>query len=800
LIPAAAALAFVCLAPAAENDSVPRYRLPPGELVEIVDAPQSPWVRISPDRNWMLLMDPVVTPPIEDLAVEEEGLAGLRIDTGRNAPARQWYFESAELRSIDGESVGELQGIPEGSRLTRPEWSPDGTALLLVRMTPSGGELWLVDSATARATRLTGPALSLAAGEYPVWAPDGESILCCMVPGQRGEAPEPSRVPAGPVVRESRGTSAPARTYADLLETPHDGRLFDHYMTSVLCRVGRDGSVERLFGPEKIWYFDPSPDGGYLLVVTLHRPWSYSVPVYRFPQRVQILDSSGNVVRAVADLPLQEEIPIAFGSVAAGPRSFQWRSDADAELCWVEAMDGGDASVEKELRDRALTLSVPFEGSPDTLARTELRYGGMYWRSDSLALLYEWWWPTRTSRMWLVPPARPEDRSLLLEYSFEDAYEDPGDPLTRQDSRGREVLVTDPAGESIFLKGDGSTPEGDRPFLRSLDLETAEVRELFRSRPPWFERPIMFLDDSLEVLLTRRESASEPPNYYARHLESGNLDTLTRFPHPTPQLAGLEKRLVTYEREDGLSLSAVVYLPPGHSASDGPLPMVMWAYPREYASADAAGQVRTSPHRFDRVGSLSPLVWLLRGYSVMMSPSMPIVAGSGAQPNDSFVPQLRANARAAVDQAVSMGAADPHRIAVGGHSYGAFMTANLLAHTDLFAAGIAQSGAYNRTLTPFGFQSEDRSLWEAPDVYFEMSPFMHADGIDEPLLLIHGEEDSNSGTYPMQSERLYEALKGLGGTARLVMLPLEGHGYRARESVLHLLWETDRWLETYLRN
>lgn len=799
MIPAAAALAFICLSPAAtESDSVPRYRLPPGELVEIVDAPQSPRVSISPDMEWMLLMRLVVNPPIEDLVVDEDGLAGLRIDTDRNAPAREYYFDSMELRSIDGESSSELQGLPNGSRLTRPKWSPDGTALLLVRMTPSGGELWLAESATARAIRLTGPDLSLAASEFPVWASDGESILCCMVPDQRGEAPRPSRVPAGPVVRESQGASAPARTYADLLETPHDGRLFDHYMTSVLCRVGRDGSVERLFGPEKIWSFTPSPDGRYLLVATLHRPWSYSVPAYRFPQRIQILDSSGDVVRTVADLPLQEEIPIAFGSVPTGPRNFQWRSDADATLCWAEAMDGGDASAEAELRDRILTLSAPFEGPPDTLARTELRYGGVRWCSDSLSLLYEWWWPTRTSRMWLVPPARPEGRRLLLEYSFEDAYEDPGDPLTRQDSRGREVLVTDPSGQSIFLRGEGATPQGEKPFLRRLDLETAEVSELFRSRPPWFERPVTFLDDSLEILLTRRESADQPPNYYARDLESGNLDTLTRFPHPTPQLAGLEKRLVTYERDDGLPLSAVVYLPPGHSAFDGPLPMVMWAYPREYASADAAGQVRTSPHRFDRVGWWSPLVWLLRGYSVMMSPSMPIVADRGAQPNDSFVPQLRAGARAAVDQAVSTGVADPDRIAVGGHSYGAFMTANLLAHTDLFAAGIAQSGAYNRTLTPFGFQSEDRSLWDAPDVYFEMSPFMHADGIDEPLLLIHGEEDSNSGTYPIQSERLYEALKGLGGTSRLVMLPLEGHGYRARESALHLLWETDRWLQMYL--
>ncbi len=799
MIPAAAATALICLTgTTVDSDSIPLYRLPPEELAEVVDAPRSPWVRISPEKRWILLMHPVVNPPIEDLAVDEAELAGLRIDVDRNAPTRQWYFSSMEIRSMDGGFAGEVRGFPEGSWLTHPEWSPDGTSLLVIRMTPSGGELWLVESADARARRLTGPRLSLAASEFPQWAPDGESIICCMVPDERGPGPEPSDVPAGPVVRESRGATAPARTYADLLKTPHDGRLFDHHMTSVLCRVGMDGSVERLFGPEKIWFFTSSPDGRYLLVSTLQRPWSYSVPAYRFPQLVRILDSSGNAVRTVADLPLQEEIPIAFGSVAPGPRSFHWRADADAALCWVEAMDGGDASADAELRDRVLILSAPFDGPPDTLARTELRYGGLTWCSDSLSLLSEWWWPTRTSRLWLLPPAEPEGGRLLLEYSFEDAYADPGEPLTRRNSRGREVLVTDPTEEWIFFRGDGATPEGDRPFLRRMSLESGQVGELFRSRPPWFERPIMFLDDSLEVLLTRRESANQPPNYYARDLDSADLDTLTRFPHPTPQLAGLEKQLVTYEREDGLPMSAVVYLPPGHSVFDGPLPMVMWAYPQEYASADAAGQVRTSPHRFDRVGWWSPLVWLLRGYAVMKSPSMPIVADSGAQTNDSFVPQLRANARAAVDQAVSMGVAAPDRIAVGGHSYGAFMTANLLAHTDLFAAGIAQSGAYNRTLTPFGFQSEDRSLWEAPDVYFEMSPFMHADGINEPLLLIHGEEDSNSGTYPMQSERLYEALKGLGGTARLVMLPLEGHGYRARESVLHLLWETDRWLQTHL--
>jgi dipeptidyl aminopeptidase/acylaminoacyl peptidase len=791
-------LLLVLTAQAQPADSIPQYMTPAEDLVEIFEAPPPPWVRISPGRRWMLLMDPVINPPIEDLAVEEEGLAGLRIDTGRNAPARKWYVRGLTLRDLDSGGSVEVAGLPEGARFTEPSWSPDGSRLLLVRMTDVGGELWVLDCEEGTARALTGPVLSLAAYEFPKWSPDGESILFCRVPGDRGRPPAEPGVPAGPVVRQTSGRTSPARTYADLLETPHDGELFRHYLTSELWRAGLDGSLQPVFGPDMIWYFSPSPDGNYILVSTLHPPWSYTVPAYRFPSRVRIITDEGDPAAQLADLPLQEEVPMAFGSVPEGPRSFQWRADADATICWVEAMDGGDATAEAELRDRVLALTAPFAAEPETLATIGLRFGGIDWSSDSLALLSGWWWPTRTQRLWRLRPEEPHSASLLLEYSFEDAYADPGEPLLRRDSRGRKVLVTSPDGGSVYMKGDGATPQGDRPFLAEMDIESGGVTELFRSSPPYLERPLLFMDDSLSRVLVRRESAQQPPNYYVADLETGALDTLTDFPHPTPQLLGIEKELVTYEREDGLPLSAVIYLPPGYEAEDGPLPMLVWAYPQEYASADAAGQVRTSPHSFDRIGWWSPLIWLVRGYAVMDDPAMPIVADSGGQPNDTFLPQLTSSARAAVDYAVSRGIADPDRIAVGGHSYGAFMAANLLAHTDLFATGIARSGAYNRTLTPFGFQSEERSLWEAPDVYFRMSPFMHADSIDEPMLMVHGEEDTNSGTYPIQSERLFEALKGLGGTARLVMLPLEGHGYRARESVLHLLWETDRWLQRHL--
>ena len=308
------------------------------------------------------------------------------------------------------------------------------------------------------------------------------------------------------------------------------------------------------------------------------------------------------------------------------------------------------------------------------------------------------------------------------------------------------------------------------------------------------------MDEDGHLLLTRRESVEIPPNFFIRDLRSGALEAVTDFPHPTPQLLGVQKELIRYKRADGLALTGTLFLPAGHDPEkDGPLPTILWAYPREFKSASAAGQVRDSPHRFVRVGWWSPVPWVTRGYAVLSDPAMPIIGEGESEPNDTYVEQLVSGARAAVETLVERGISDPAKVAVGGHSYGAFMTANLLAHSDLFCAGIARSGAFNRTLTPFGFQSEERTLWQARETYFEMSPFVHADKIKAPLLIIHGAEDNNSGTYPMQSERFYNALKGHGATTRLVMLPHESHGYRARESIMHTVWEMDTWLSRYVK-
>ena len=783
---------------AASTESL--YREPDPVLVKIIDAPPPPDTRLSPDREWVLLLESDSLPSIAELAEEELRLAGMRINPRTNGPSRTRPWSGLKVLRLDDPAERPVTGLPEDPRIGNVAWSPDSRRVAFTHTTSAGIELWVAELASGQARQLLGPRLNLTAREAPRWLADSRSLLCALVPDERGPRPEATRVPVGPVIQENLGRTTPARTYQDLLKNAHDEVLFEHFFTAQLARVDLDGQVTSLGEPGILWRFDPSPDGEYVLVETLHRPFSYLVPASRFPERIEVWDREGRLVRQIADLPLRDEIPIAFGSVATGPRRVEWRADAAATLLWTEALDGGDAAREAEERDRLSLLAAPFEDAPVPLATLSLRYRGITWGDGELALVEERWRKTRKLRTWRVRPDDPgAPPQLVFERSYEDRYADPGAPVTTTNRSGRRVIQRSADGSAIFVIGQGASPDGDRPFLDRLDLESLKTERLFRSEAPFYERPVQPLDGTPRRLLTSRESPDEPPNLFLRNLQDGSLTRVTTFPHPTPQLLGVQKELIRYRRDDGVDLTATLHLPKGYSpGTDGPLPTVLWAYPVEFKSADAAGQVAGSPYRFDRVGWWSPLLWLTQGFAVLDDPTMPIVGEGDEEPNDTYVEQLVASARAAVDEVVRRGVADRERLAIGGHSYGAFMAANLLAHSDLFAAGIARSGAYNRTLTPFGFQAEERKLWEALDVYIAMSPFMHAAEVNEPLLLIHGEADPNSGTFPMQSERFYSALKGLGGTARLVMLPHESHGYRARESVLHMLWETQRWLDTYV--
>lgn len=778
-----------------------RYQRPDPALAAIVEAPRTPAVSISPDRSWLALLEREALPPISDLAERELGLAGIRIRPKTHGPSRAGNFIGLSFRRVVDAAAVPVKGLPEDARIQNVVWSPDGSKLAFTHTHESGIELWVTDRDRGLARRITEARLSLCARAAPVWFPDGKALLALLVPEGLGPEPAANALPAGPIIQTSLGRKAPARTFQDLLESPHDEALFDHYFTAQLARIDLDGKITRIGRPAVFGSFALSPDGKHILTEQIHRPYSYRVPASRFPLRIEVWDTRGAMMRQVAERPLQDQVPLAYGSVVTGPREVTWRSDAPATLCWAEALDGGDPDRDVEIRDALYLHAAPFSQPPLRWLEIPVRFADVTWSTGDLALVSGWWWKTRNQKLWRVRPDDPgREPHLLFDRSWEDRYGDPGSPVETKNEAGRIVLLRHPSTGEIYLRGEGASPEGNRPFIDAFDPASGATRRLFRSEPPYFEDPVTLLGETHELLLSRREAREEPPNYFRRSLAGGEPAPITRFEHPYPALRGVQKEIIQYERADGVKLSGTLFLPAGYTTEAGPLPVLMWAYPQEYKSADAAGQITDSPYRFDWGFWWSPYLWVLHGFAVLDDPRMPIIGEGEAEPNDTYVTQLVASAQAAIDELVRRGVGDRNRIAVGGISYGAFMAANLLAHSDLFAAGLAFTGAYNRTLTPFGFQSEVRTLWEAPEVYAAMSPFTHADGIKEPLLLIHGQADENPGTFPMQSERLFSALQGLGGTARLVMLPHETHSYRARESALHVLWEMQEWLRRYVKD
>lgn len=748
------------------------------------------------------LIDRANLPPIAELAEQDLKVAGYRINPRNNGPAnsRLTWLKGLTLQNIET-GAQRAVALPTGMRFIATSWSPDGAHIAILADAPRGLELWIVDVTTAKARRLIAAPISAPGSDGFRWLPDSSGLIVRLVLAGRGAPPSSINTPAGPIVQESMGRTAPVRTYQDLLRNPADEALFAYYFTTQLVVVDLKGGGPRAIGaPGIVLSYSVSPDGRYLLRTTAKRPFSYVVPANLFPADIIVTDLKGNLVHRVADLPLRDDIPPPFDSVPTGPRSVGWRADKPAMLAWVEAQDGGDIKREAAVRDRVFLLDAPFDAAPRTLIDLKERYAGIDWGRDDFAIVTSRWFNTRHETRFAVDPSKPGEGRLLLERNYQDQYNDPGAPLPRITPQGRVTLHFTPDGGGIFMSGEGARRDGDFPFLARLDLQTGRSERLWQAAMPYYEFPFLLVDDAGDRMLTWRESRTDPVNYFVRDRAKGTTRQVTSFPDRAPQFEGVTQRLLTYKRADGVELSGTLYLPAGYDPKrDGRLPVLMWAYPAEYTDAKVAAQVVDTQNRFVRPGGISHLFLLTQGYAVLDNPKMPIVGEKGVEPNDTYVEQLVASAQAAVDALVDAGVGDRDRIAIGGHSYGAFMTANLLAHTELFRAGIARSGAYNRTLTPFGFQAEQRTYWEAIDTYTKMSPFTQANKIKEPILLIHGEMDDNSGTYPIQTERLYTALKGHGATVRYVVLPLEAHGYRARESVMHTLWEMVRWMDTYVK-
>ena len=779
----------------AEND----YKMPPKAIADLVDAPGTPGVSVSPNKKHILILERASLPSIEELSQPELRLAGLRINPATNGRSRTRYYTGMIIQDLGSGAQKRVKGLPKNGRISNVSWSPNAKHIAMTVTHGAQINLYLVKAASGRASLLLKTPLNAIYGSPFSWLSDSKNILAKTILSGREEPPRPSLVPQGPVIQENIGKIAPVRTYQDLLSNADDEALFAYYMNAQMVLVNLKGKAKNIGKPGMIRFAEPSPNGKYILMKTIHRPFSYLVPLYRFPMRVDVLDIHGKTISVLRDMPLAESLPKGFGAVLTGPRSFGWRADAGAVIYYVNALDGGDPKAAADFRDEIFTMDAPFNQSAESLMQLDLRYAGIMWGNDHIALAYTREWGTRRTTTWMMNPDKPATPKKIIDRLYEDRYSDPGSPMLHRNKYGRNVLLFGQNGETVFLSGVGSSPDGDRPFVDEFNLMNGQSKRLWRSASPYYERPVTMIDGEKQVVLTSRETTEEPVNYYLRNMADGSVDPVTNFTHPYPQMKGVYKEMITYKRHDGIDLSATLYLPPGRKPSDGPLPLLMWAYPREFKTAKAASQMVGSPHRFVRISPTSPLIMLSYGYAVLSGPTMPVIGEGDKEPNDTYIKQLVSSAQAAADEMVKREITTPDQMAIGGHSYGAFMVANLLAHSDIYQAGVARSGAYNRTLTPFGFQAEERTFWEAPEVYFAMSPFMHTQKVNEPILLIHGEADNNSGTFPVQSKRYYHALKGHGATAKLVMLPHESHGYRARESVMHMLWETANWLDTYVK-
>jgi len=816
------ALAAITVTPAVQAQTpaiLHGYQKAPAPISDILNAPPTPLTLVSPRSDQILVVDRLANPPVADLAQPMLRLAGLRINPATNGRHHPPRLVGLSLVEVATGHTRKVTGLPANPYMSVPEWSPTGEQFVFTNITAGGIELWVGEAAAASVHRIDGIRISAILGDAVQWMPDGR-LLVQTVPSGRGNPPVEPRVPEGPIIQESDGKKAPVRTYEDMLQNAHDEDLFDHYATVQLtlvdahsgkvapskATVAHDGDIGK---PGIFARIDPSPDGRHILVSRIHRPYSYLLPEGDFPREVEVWEQTGKLEHKAASQPLADHVPV--DGVLSGPRDFEWAATQPATLIWAEALDGGDPKSKAPFRDHLLMLSSPFSDQPKELVKLEQRYApggfggggrfggrtGVEWGDNGIGLVRDFDRDRRWTRTFLVdinqPGAAPR---LIWERSIRDRYKDPGSPMLHTLPNGKRVMRLQ--GSTIFLSGSGASQKGEFPFLDRYDLQTGKTDRIFQCAEGSYESVLTLASEDGTHFLTRRESPTDPPNVFLRTAGSAEKKALTHFADPAPQLRGITKQLVTYKRADGVQLSFTLYLPPNYKQGER-LPTVVWAYPLEFNDAATAGQVTGSPYRFTTIGGISHLFLATQGYAVLDDATMPVV-GDPETMNNTYVEQIVASAKAAIDKATEMGVTDPDRVGVGGHSYGAFMTANLLAHSDLFRAGVARSGAYNRTLTPFGFQSERRTFWEAPDMYMKVSPFMHANQIKRPILLIHGMADDNSGTFPIQSERMYQAIKGNGGIVRYVQLPFEAHGYLGRESTEHTLWEMVSWFDQWVKN
>ena len=779
------------------------YQKPPKEILELVDVTLPPRVLIDENKNFMIYLYRNSYKSIDELSSPEIKLAGLRLNPNSNSRSRTNYYNNIMISKMDqiDKSAKQIKGLPKNPKLANIKWSPDQTKIAMTNTKEEGVELWYIDLEKLTSKKLTGPKLNASLGDVITWYQDSKNILTKF---KLKNSPDiidgKDVVPTGPIISSNDGKKAQNRTYQDLLKNEVGEKNFETLARSVLSKVSLKGKTKLLAKKNLYHEIDFSPDGKFILISMIQKPFSYLVPYYRFPMKYVIYSSKGKELTVLHEVPLIEDLPRGFMAVRTGPRNFSWRLDRPSDLIFVEALDDGNPEKDIKYRDEIFEVGYPFKQNKVSLLKTINRFYRIDWCNDTLALGYDYWWNTRNTKTYIFSPSDTnKEPEIIIDRNYQDRYNDPGSFVKKRNSYGNPILSV--VNQNLYLMGDGFRDDGQFPFIDQLNLKSLKKVRLYESSFKDKKEDILDFEADNNMILTRIESAVEYPNYFFRNLSTNKLKKITNFENPFSNIMEVSKEVIEYKRSDGIDLSATLYLPKGYDINKKQkLPMIMWAYPREFKDNNSASQITQNKNEFTFPYWGSPIYWLTRGYVVLDDVSFPIIGEGDNQPNDNFRKQLVDNASAAINKVYELGYIDKEKVAIGGHSYGAFMVANLLSHSKLFAAGIARSGAYNRTLTPFGFQSEERNYWEAPDTYYNMSPFMHAEKVKTPLLLIHGEEDNNSGTYPLQSERYFNALKGLGATTRLVMLPKESHSYRAKESIMHMLWEQDRWLEKYVKS
>ena len=787
----------------AESQENLNYQKPSPEILKLADFERAPRVMMDEKKEYMIFMYQNTYKTLDDLNQQEMRLGGLRINPVTNISSSITYLNNLKVRKTLDHDLIQVKGLPENPKIANLAWSPDERKIAFTNTTSSNIELWVLDVASATAFRVSEKAINANLGRPFNWFKDNQSLLVRVIPENRPNLIDSkNELPAGPIISNSNGAKSQNRTYPDMLKNNADEINFETLATSEFYKINLDGTATMFMGKAMYSSESFSPDGNFLLVNTILKPFSYIVPYYRFPSKSVVYDLSGREIKVVNDVPLNEIMPKGFMAVRTGKRNMAWRSDKPSTLCFVEALDGGDPENKVDFRDAIYQWDCPFASDPVLLAKIIDRFDGIIWGNETAAVIYDNWYDNRNTRTYLFNPSDPSLLpKIIANRNSQDVYSDPGQFETRKNSFGQEVLLIEK--NNVFLIGDGYTKAGQFPFIDQFNLKTLKPTRIYQSAYTDKLEKILAIQDVVKGdVLVQIQSKTEYPNYFLRNIKKkNNVVALTQFPNPFESIRDVEKTQIKYKRNDGVDLSGTLYLPAGYDkVKKEKLPLLIWAYPTEYKDKNSAGQSTSNPNEFTFPYYGSFVYWVAKGYVVLDDASFPIIGEGSAEPNDTFISQLVANAKAAIDAVDSLGYIDRTKVAVGGHSYGAFMTANLLTHCNLFACGVARSGAYNRTLTPFGFQSEQRNYWEVPDVYNTMSPFMNAEKMKTPILLVHGEADNNPGTFTLQTERYFQALKGLGAPARMVILPKESHGYVAKENILHLLWEQDQFFEKYLKN